>query len=114
MVLDVNRLNYAGFDDILALRDGSIIASHSNCRTLCAHPRNLTDDQIVKLAHRGGVIGINEVRSLAKQPGSKGTRENLYAHVLRIERLAGSGLIGLDLDISKESSLLGSCCKVHA
>lgn len=105
MILDVSHINDAGFDDILALGDGPVIASHSNCRALCPHLRNLTDNQIIRLSGRGGVIGINQVRSLARQPGSEGTLEDLCAHVLHIEKLSGAGHTGLGLDMLADCSL---------
>jgi membrane dipeptidase len=36
-----------------------VIASHSNCRALCDHPRNMSDTMIRELAAKGGVIQIN-------------------------------------------------------
>lgn len=101
MILDVSHLNDAGFEDLLSLGEGPVIASHSNCRVLCDHPRNLTDDQILRLARRGGVIGINQVRFLARQPGSAGTLEDLCDHIQRIERIAGPGHTGLGLDFAR-------------
>ena len=59
------------------------------------------DDQILRLARRGGVIGINQVRFLARQPGSAGTLEDLCDHIQRIERIAGPGHTGLGLDFAR-------------
>ena len=59
MLIDVSHLNEEGFWDVLRLSEAPVIASHSNARALCNHPRNLTDKQIVALAERGGVIGVN-------------------------------------------------------
>ena len=36
-----------------------MIASHSSCRALCNHPRNMTDDMLRALAKNGGVVNIN-------------------------------------------------------
>lgn len=102
MILDVSHLNDAGFSDLLALGGGPIIASHSNCRQLCAHPRNLTDAQIVQLAAYGGVIGINQVRFLAQRAGSPGDMSDLCAQLQHIERLCGPGHAGLGLDLARD------------
>jgi membrane dipeptidase len=45
--------------EVLKITDNPIIASHSCIYALCAHDRNLTDDQIKAIAKNGGVIGIN-------------------------------------------------------
>jgi membrane dipeptidase len=59
VLIDVSHLNDAGFWDLIDVSAEPIVASHSNSRAICGHPRNLTDDQIRALADRGGVMGIN-------------------------------------------------------
>ncbi|MBP2240206.1 membrane dipeptidase [Cytobacillus eiseniae] len=54
---DVSHLSERGFWDVIELSDYPI-ASHSNCYSLCPHPRNLSNDQIKSLIERNGVIGI--------------------------------------------------------
>ena len=50
----------AGFWDIARIMDGRpFIASHSNCRALCDHPRNLTDDQLRVIKDANGCVGLN-------------------------------------------------------
>jgi len=44
---------------VLATSSKPVIASHSSCRTLCDHPRNLSDELMRAIAAKGGVIGIN-------------------------------------------------------
>jgi membrane dipeptidase len=61
VLVDVSHLSDAGFYDLLEITSAPIIASHSNARSLCGSPRNLSDDQIRKIAERGGVIGVNFV-----------------------------------------------------
>jgi membrane dipeptidase len=59
MVVDVSHLSEAGFWDVVEVSKRPIIASHSNSKSLCSHPRNLTDDQAKAIAKKGGVIGVN-------------------------------------------------------
>jgi membrane dipeptidase len=59
MMVDVSHLSDAAFEQVCQIVHGPFIASHSNCRALCPHPRNLTDPMIRDIADRGGVIGIN-------------------------------------------------------
>ena len=59
MMVDISHTSDATFEDALAVSTAPIIASHSSCRALANHPRNLTDAMIVALAKKGGVVQIN-------------------------------------------------------
>jgi membrane dipeptidase len=59
MIVDVSHVSDKTFHDVLAASKAPIIASHSNCRARCDHPRNMSDDMIRELAAKGGVIQIN-------------------------------------------------------
>lgn len=59
MAVDVSHVSDDTLDDVLETSRAPIIASHSSCRALCDHPRNLRDDQMRRVAAGGGVIGIN-------------------------------------------------------
>ena len=102
MILDVSHLNDAGFWELTAPGGGPVLASHSNCRSLCGHPRNLTDRQLETLGALGAVVGVNQVRFLARQPGSPGTLEDLCAHLLHIRETAGSAAAALGLDLARD------------
>ena len=57
--VDCSHMSDRGFYDLCDIADAPFFASHSNARALCAHPRNLTDDQLRRLAGIGGVVGVN-------------------------------------------------------
>lgn len=59
MILDISHLSDRSAEELLAAYHGRVIASHSNARTLCGHPRNLTDDLFRQLLDAGGICGIN-------------------------------------------------------
>ncbi|HEY2822685.1 MAG TPA: dipeptidase [Candidatus Acidoferrum sp.] len=59
MMVDVSHVSDKTFHDVLAVSKAPVIASHSNCRALCDHPRNMSDAMIRELAAKGGVIQIN-------------------------------------------------------
>ncbi|MCI8525351.1 MAG: membrane dipeptidase [Oscillospiraceae bacterium] len=100
LILDVSHLSDAGFWELLSLGDGPVLASHSNCRALCAHPRNLTDAQLIQLGRRGGVIGVNQVRFLVRE-GPCGLAD-LADHLLHIEAVSGPGHAALGLDLARD------------
>ena len=59
MVIDVSHLNINGFKDVAKLSEKPFAATHSNCREICSHPRNLFDWQIKEIKNAGGIIGLN-------------------------------------------------------
>jgi membrane dipeptidase len=59
MIVDVSHVSDKTFHDVLATSKAPIFASHSNCRALCDHPRNMSDAMIRELAAKGGLIQIN-------------------------------------------------------
>lgn len=61
IMVDISHVSDSTFYDVMRLTKAPAIASHSSCRALCDHPRNMTDDMIKTLAKNGGVIQINFV-----------------------------------------------------
>jgi membrane dipeptidase len=59
MIVDISHLNETGFWDVMELSRDPVLATHSNCKALCGHHRNLTDDQIKALAEKGGVMNLS-------------------------------------------------------
>jgi len=59
MIVDVSHVSDETFWDVLDTSSAPPIASHSSCRAVSPHRRNLSDDMIRALAGRGGVIQIN-------------------------------------------------------
>ncbi len=59
MLIDVSHISDDSFYDVLKYSRAPVAATHSCCRALSNHPRNMTDDMIKALAEKGGVIQIN-------------------------------------------------------
>ena len=59
VMVDISHISDKTFWDALEVSKAPMIASHSSCRALSGHPRNMTDDMIKALASKGGVIQIN-------------------------------------------------------
>jgi membrane dipeptidase len=67
IMVDVSHVSDKTFFDALEVSKAPLIASHSSCRALCNHPRDMSDDMIKALAAKGGVIQINYERSFIDQ-----------------------------------------------
>lgn len=127
MMVDVSHVADKTFWDALAVSTSPIIASHSSCRALCNVPRNMTDEMIVALAKKGGVIQINfncgflsdkSAEAAKKVPETKltgprgddemieryrkmvppATLEDVVAHIDHAVKIAGIGAVGIGSD----------------
>lgn len=97
MLIDVSHLSDAGFDDVAALSGKPFVASHSNCRAVTDHPRNLTDAMICRLSECGGVMGINFSRNfLGDSPVSR--VEDMMRHVRHAYNVGGVEVLALGTD----------------
>lgn len=99
MLIDVSHLSDGGFWDVLDTSSKPIVASHSNARTLCAHPRNLTDEMIRAIAEKGGVIGLNFYPYFVN-PSGHASVSDLAKHALHLFQIGGEDVaaIGTDFD----------------
>ena len=59
MMVDISHVSDQAFFDALETSSAPMIASHSSCRALAGHPRNMTDEMLKALASKGGVVHIN-------------------------------------------------------
>lgn len=58
MIVDVSHISDKSFFDVVEFSKAPVIASHSSVRSMCDHPRNMSDEMIKALAENGGVIQI--------------------------------------------------------
>jgi membrane dipeptidase len=86
-VVDVAHLAERAFWDLLGFTGGPVVCSHANARTLCDHPRNLTDEQLAAIAATGGYIGVCFVGDFISEESP--TVDDLLDHVDHIAALVG-------------------------
>ena len=102
MIIDVSHLSDAGFYDVLKYTKKPFVASHSNARGVTKHNRNMSDDMILKLADRGGVMGINFAGDFLEESDSedrvRSKISNMVKHIRYIVDLAGIECVGLGSD----------------
>ncbi|MGE7953617.1 dipeptidase [Lysinibacillus xylanilyticus] len=94
IIIDVAHLNEQSFWDVLPLAK-HIIASHSNARAICDHPRNLTDAQAKALVEHGGHIHVVYYPTFISDDA---TLDDLVAHVKHLAKLVGVEHLGLGSD----------------
>lgn len=96
MVVDVSHLADPGFWHVAETCAGPFMASHSNARAVCDHPRNLTDEQIRALAKAGGTMGLNFAPAFVSP--ERATLAKLIDHLDHIVGLVGPDHVGLGSD----------------
>ncbi|MDP4104577.1 MAG: dipeptidase [Bacillota bacterium] len=104
ILTDVSHLSEKAFWDVIELADYPI-ASHSNCKSLCNHPRNLTDEQAVAMFHRGGLIHVVYNPPFVKEDGNAMITD-LVEHIDHFCSLGGLKQIGLGSDFDGISELI--------
>ncbi len=98
ILIDVSHLSDGGFWDVASLSKKPFVASHSNCRSVCDHPRNLTDEQIRAVAKHGGVIGLNQCPSFLHKFSKEVTAQDCLVHLLHMRDVGGIDCIALGAD----------------
>lgn len=97
MIVDVSHLSDGGFYDVCQCSNVPFVASHSNARRICNHPRNLTDAMIAEIAKRQGMIGINLYPPFLTEK-TEATIEHVLRHIEHILSIGGEDCIGLGCD----------------
>lgn len=117
MLIDVSHLSDGGFYDVAQLCKKPFVATHSNCRAICPHPRNLTDDMIRTLSDHGGVMGINFGPEFLSEDPKKScsTVERMVAMACHERKVGGIDVIALgsDLDGIEGNLEIDSCDKME-
>lgn len=108
MLIDVSHLSDGGFWDVIKLSKQPIAATHSNCRYICPHTRNLTDEMVRALGNNGGVMGLNFYPAfLNKDEADKtGKVEVMIQHLKHMVSVGGIEVAALGSDFDGMSGEL--------
>ncbi|MFA0783682.1 dipeptidase [Fervidibacter sacchari] len=93
IAVDVSHLSERSFWDLMRVATKPVFASHSNFRSLCDHPRNLTDEQAEAIADKGGVICLTFVPAFVG-----GDLAQFVRHYFHGVELIGEKALGLGSD----------------
>lgn len=106
MLVDVSHLSDGGFWDVVKHSKKPFIASHSCCRALCNHTRNLTDEMLHALGEKGGVVGINFASQFLNEGAEYTDIQSVVRHMLHIRDKAGLDALGFGSDFDGITSTL--------
>jgi membrane dipeptidase len=94
MIIDLAHVSPKMYDDILEFSEKPVMVSHTGIRAVVNSPRNLSDEQIKKLAEKGGIIGIAFFDMVVGEDEIKG----IVASMKRIKNLVGVEHVALGSD----------------
>ena len=97
IVVDLSHVNEKGFWDTIELSTKPIICSHSNAKSVCLHPRNLTDAQLQAIISIGGVVGVNFYPPFLTE-SENATQKDIIKHIEYICSLGGQNCVGIGSD----------------
>jgi membrane dipeptidase len=100
LLVDVSHLSLAGTRHVLDITRAPVLATHSSCRALHEHHRNLPDAELRAIAATGGVVGINFFPAFLS--AGAGTIDLVLDHIEHAVGQAGIGHVGLGPDFTKE------------
>lgn len=106
IMVDLSHANEKSFFDALLISNQPIVCSHSSCRALCNHPRNLTDEQMRALAAAGGVMQITLYPGFLRSDG-EATLHDVMKHVEHAVQVMGIDHVGLGTDFDGDGGVRG-------
>ena len=106
IIVDLSHANQKSFYDALDISKAPIVCSHSSCRALCDHPRNLTDDQMRQLAEKNGVMQITLYNGFLKQD-AQATIIDAIEHLKHAISIMGIEHVGLGTDFDGDGGICG-------
>lgn len=106
LMVDLSHAAEKSFYDALQASRTPVVCSHSNCRALCDHPRNLTDGQLRDIAECGGVVQITLYPGFLRTQG-EATVMDAVRHLEHAIDIAGIDHVGIGTDFDGDGGVRG-------
>lgn len=97
IIVDVAHVSDGTFSDVLDCSKKPVLSTHSCCRALANHPRNMTDEMIKRMADKGGVIQINFYPYFLTTTAQAGV-EDVIRHIDHAVKVGGIEHVGIGTD----------------
>ena len=101
IMVDLSHMNEKGFDDVAALSDAPLVATHSNAHAITPTSRNLTDRQLHMIRDSGGMVGLNFATSFLRRDGRQSADmgwEEVLMHLDHLITQLGEDHVGMGSD----------------
>lgn len=98
ILIDLSHASPELFSDAAEIAARPLVATHSNARALCGHPRNLTDDQFAVIRDSGGLVGLNLISYFLNNDPEKASLEDVLRHAEHFLALGGEDVLTFGAD----------------
>src|SRR5262249_44209843 len=98
VLVDVTHAGHRTALEAIEASRAPVIMSHSSPRAVFDHPRNVPDDQIVAMANKGGVMGMQGLGMFLSKEGTDISPERVFAFLDYAVQLVGPRHVGFGLD----------------
>jgi microsomal dipeptidase-like Zn-dependent dipeptidase len=106
MMVDVSHAADSTIEQAIEFSNQPIIATHTSAKALCDHPRNMSDELIVKLAQSGGRIHVCLYNYFLAKDG-RADINTICDHIDHMVKLVGSESVGIGSDFDGGGGVLG-------
>lgn len=106
MMIDLSHASEETFWHVLRTTSQPVVCSHSSCRAICDHPRNLTNEQIQGIAYNGGVVQVTMYSGFLCKD-RQATLDDFMSHLCHAIGIAGIDFVGIGSDFDGDGSVVG-------
>ena len=99
ILVDISHASPELFWDVAAMAQKPLVASHSNAKAICGHPRNLTREQFLAIRDSGGLVGLNYYTAFLNNDPARAGMEDLLRHAAYFLPLGGEEPLALGGDM---------------
>lgn len=107
LTVDLSHAGEKSFYDAISISKTPVVCSHSNCKALCNHERNLTDDQLRALARNGGVCQITLYEGFVSENPSEADILKAIDHLNHAVKIMGIDHVGFGSDFDGDGGIRG-------
>lgn len=99
IIVDISHASPELFADVAEIAEKPIVASHSNARAICSHPRNLTDEQFLTIKATGGLVGLNFYNAFLNDSPEAADMTDILRHTEHFLSLGGEDVLAMGGDM---------------
>lgn len=107
ILVDVSHCGSDTIRQVVELSQAPVIASHSSCRALCDHPRNLTNNELKAIAETGGVAQMCMYQGFVHNPADQASLLHFVDHICHAVDIVGVDHVGIGTDFDGDGGVIG-------
>lgn len=98
VLVDLSHASPELFWDVADIAEKPLVASHSNAKEICGHPRNLTKEQFQAIQKSGGLVGLNFYKAFLNDQPEKACMEDVLRHAEYFLAMGGENVLAMGGD----------------